>query len=92
MLEALQHVAYHEDRSTREKTDRTGAHTRSVGLSYEEIERRLVDMGKVTRHTIRSYARDAKAEGRLLPDRRPNSGTGKGKAQEGRRGNGKEWE
>ena len=72
----LVHVDYYEDRDTRQPVDPDAPRARSVGLSYREIQRRVRAKhpgGRVSITTIRSYARDAKQEGRPLPYRRPYS-------------------
>ena len=76
IMAALAHVDYYEDRNTQRPTDPDDPGARPVGLSYREIQRRLRvrhPRGKVSIMTIRSYARDAKQEGHVMPHRRPYS-------------------
>lgn len=77
IMAALVEVAYYEDPDTRRPVDSNTHDARSVGLSYREIQRRVraayPRSAKVSMMTIRSYARDAKDEGRALPSRRPYS-------------------
>lgn len=77
IMAALVEVDYYEDRDTRRPVDANTPGARSVGLSYREIRRRVRAAypggGKVSMTTIRSYARDAKEDGRAMPYRRPYS-------------------
>ena len=76
IMAALTHVDHYEDRGTRRRVDPDASGARSVGLSYREIQRRLqaeYPGRRVSIMTIRSYARDARREGRAMPYRRPNS-------------------
>ena len=76
IMAALTHVDHYEDRDTRRPVDPEASGARSVGLSYREIQRRLqaeYPGRRVSIMTIRSYARDARREGRAMPYRRPNS-------------------
>ena len=76
----LVHVDHYEDRDTRRPVDRDAPGARSVGLSYREIQERVQEKypdRSVSIMTIRSYARDAKKEGRAMPYRRPNSMRGR---------------
>ena len=76
----LVHVDHYEDRDTRRPVDRNAPGARSVGLSYREIQERVQEKypgRSVSIMTIRSYARDAKKEGRAMPYRRPNSMRGR---------------
>ena len=75
-MAALIHVDYYEDRNTRRPVEPNAPGARSVGLPYREIQKRVQAKhpgGKVSIMTIRSYARDAKQEGQVLPYRRPYS-------------------
>ena len=76
IMAALAHVDHYEDRDTRGPVGPDTPGARSVGLSYQEIQRRVRAQypgGHVSILTIRSYARDAKQEGWAMPYRRPNS-------------------
>ena len=76
IMAALAYVDHYEDRDTRRPTEPDAPGARSVGLPYREIQRRVRAKhpgGRVSITTIRSYARDAKQEGRPLPYRRPYS-------------------
>ena len=77
IMAALVHVDYYEDRDTRRPVDPGTPGSRSVGLSYREIQRRVRAAypggGKVSITTIRSYARDIKQDGHAMPYRRPYS-------------------
>ena len=77
ILAALVQIDYYEDRDTRRPVDPGARGARSVGLSYREIQRRVRAAypggGKVSMKTIRSYARDAKQDGYVMPRRRPYS-------------------
>ena len=76
ILAALTHVDYYEDRDTRRKVEPDAPDARSVGLPYREVQKRVRKAhpgGRVSIMTIRSYARDAKREGHVLPYRRPYS-------------------
>ena len=76
VMAALTHVDYYEDRDTRRPVEPDVPGARSVGLPYREILKHVRAEhpgGKVSIMTIRSYARDAKQEGYVLPYRRPYS-------------------
>ena len=76
IMAALTHTDYYEDRDTRRSVEPDAPGARSVGLPYREIQKRVRAEhpgGKVSILTIRSYARDAKQEGYVLPYRRPYS-------------------
>ena len=76
IMAALTHTDYYEDRDTRRLVEPDAPGARSVGLPYREIQKRVRAEhpgGKVSILTIRSYARDAKQEGHVLPYRRPYS-------------------
>ena len=76
IMAALAHVDYYEDRDTRRPVEPNAPGARSVGLPYREIRKRVrVEHpgGKVSIMTIRSYARDARQKGYVLPYRRPYS-------------------
>ena len=76
VMAALTHVDYYEDRDTHRQVESDVPGARSVGLPYREIQKRVQAKypgGKVSIMTIRSYARDAKQEGYVLPYRRPYS-------------------
>ena len=76
IMAALTHADYYEDRDTRRSVEPDTPGARSVGLPYREIQKRVraeYPGGKVSISTIRSYARDAKQEGYVLPYRRPYS-------------------
>ena len=76
IVSLLTHVDYYEDRHTCRPVDPDTPDARSVGLSYREILRRVraeLPGGSVSIMTIRSYARDAKLEGHVMPYRRPYS-------------------
>ena len=76
IMAALTHVDYYEDRNTHRPVDPDASGARSVGLSYREIQRRVRAEhpgGRVSIMTIRSYARDARQEGYVMPRRRPYS-------------------
>ena len=77
VMAALAHVDHYEDRDTRRPVAPDAPGARSVGLSYREIQRRVrarYPGGRtISILTIRSYARDAREEGREMPYRRPNS-------------------
>ena len=76
IVSLLTHVDYYEDRDTRRPMDPDAPGARSVGLPYREILRRVRAEhpgGSVSIMTIRSYARDARLEGHVMPYRRPYS-------------------
>ena len=77
IMAALAQVDYYEHPDTHRPVDADTPGARSVGLSYREIQRRVraayPGSRKVSMMTIRSYARDAKGEGRAMPYRRPYS-------------------
>ncbi len=76
IMAALAYVDHYEDRNTRRPMEPDAPGARSVGLSYQEILRRVrarYPDSRVSILTIRSYARDAKQEGWAMPYRRPQS-------------------
>ena len=76
VMAALAHVDYYEDRISGQAVAPNAAGARSVGLSYREIKQRVESEhpgNRVSMMTIRSYARDAKHNGRTMPGRRPYS-------------------
>ncbi len=76
VMSALTHADYYEDRDTRRSVEPDASGARSVGLPYREIQKRVqaeYPGSRVSILTIRSYARDAKQEGYVLPYRRPYS-------------------
>ena len=76
IMTALAHIDHYEDRNTRRPATPDALGAQPVGLSYREIQMRVQSEfpgRSISIMTIRSYARDAKQEGRTMPYRRPNS-------------------
>ena len=76
VMAALAHVDYYEDRFSGQAVAPNASGARSVGLSYRQIKQRVESEhpgNRVSMMTIRSYARDAKYDGRTMPCRRPYS-------------------
>lgn len=76
ILAALAEVDYWEDRATGRPVDVHTPGARSVGLSYRDIQKHVQAKHpdiRVSMMTIRTYARDAKEAGQVLPGRRPYS-------------------
>ena len=76
VLAALVYVDHYEDPINNRPAPADAPNARSVGLSYGEIRARLqaeYPGSAISMMTIRSYARDAKEQGVLMPRRRPYS-------------------